>query len=252
MSNEFLPKLLWLSTNVWLISRRLLREGERGKRVQELLFDELWRETKRQMRSIEVSEMMLKKYLAEAQQHTFITLVQYDHAFTLESREERMGILKSALWTGIFMSDESIKESHVRVLAEYMDAELADIYAVDASNFFAACFELSPPPVAELKAAGNKKAAKGDGGKDAGAGAGAAAGGTPADRERDLEETFVHEDLAVENGKKGRWRSCLAESGKVYYWHTVTREVTWEKPADSEAHISSVMPKADRTLEAAA
>ncbi|CAN0131020.1 unnamed protein product, partial [Ectocarpus fasciculatus] len=76
ISNEFLPKLLWLSTNVWLMSRRLLQEGERGKKVQELLFDELWRETKRQMRSIEVSEMMLKKYLAEAQQHTFITLVQ--------------------------------------------------------------------------------------------------------------------------------------------------------------------------------
>lgn len=30
-------------------------QGERGKRVQELLFDELWRETKRQMRSIEVT-----------------------------------------------------------------------------------------------------------------------------------------------------------------------------------------------------
>ncbi len=29
-------------------------QGERGKKVQELLFDELWRETKRQMRSIEV------------------------------------------------------------------------------------------------------------------------------------------------------------------------------------------------------
>ena len=26
ISNEFLPKLLWLSTNVWLLSRRLLRE----------------------------------------------------------------------------------------------------------------------------------------------------------------------------------------------------------------------------------
>lgn len=30
-------------------------QGERGKKVQEFLFDELWRETKRQMRSIEVS-----------------------------------------------------------------------------------------------------------------------------------------------------------------------------------------------------
>lgn len=29
ISNEFLPKLLWLSTNVWLMSRRLLKEVER-------------------------------------------------------------------------------------------------------------------------------------------------------------------------------------------------------------------------------
>lgn len=43
-----------------------------------------------------------------------------------------MNVLTSALWTGIFMSDESIKEPHVRVLAEYIDSELADIYAVDA------------------------------------------------------------------------------------------------------------------------
>lgn len=31
-------------------------KGERGKKVQEFLFDELWRETKRQMRSIEVND----------------------------------------------------------------------------------------------------------------------------------------------------------------------------------------------------
>lgn len=42
-----------------------------------------------------------------------------------------MDVLTSALWRGVYMSDESVKEPHVRVLAEYVDAELADIYAVD-------------------------------------------------------------------------------------------------------------------------
>lgn len=42
-----------------------------------------------------------------------------------------MDVLTSALWRGVYMSDESIKEPHVRVLAEYVDAELADISAVD-------------------------------------------------------------------------------------------------------------------------
>eukprot|EP00752_Nemacystus_decipiens_P005308 g4815.t1 len=262
ISNEFLPKLLWLSTNVWLMSRRLLREGERGKRVQELLFDELWRETKRQMRSIEVSEMMLKKYLAEAQQHTFMTLVQYDHAYTLESRSERMDVLTSALWTGIFMSDESIKEPHVRVLAEYIDSELADIYAVDASDFFAACIEFAPPPTAELKAAG-KELAKGGTAKPSSKKDGARGVATPAATapttesaeaagERNLGEKVRHEDFSVKDGRKGRWRACLAESGKVYYWHTVSREVTWDRPAESEPYVPSIMPKTDPTRKATA
>lgn len=63
---------------------------------------------------------------------SLLPLYQYDHAYTLESREERMKILMSALWRGVFMNNESIKEPHVRVIAEYMDSELADVYDIDA------------------------------------------------------------------------------------------------------------------------
>ena len=51
---------------------------------------------------------------------------------TLRATEERMEILMSALWRGVFMNNESIKEPHVRVIAEYMDSELADVYEIDA------------------------------------------------------------------------------------------------------------------------
>lgn len=43
-----------------------------------------------------------------------------------------MEILMSALWRGVFMNNESIKEPHVRVIAEYMDKELAEVYQIDA------------------------------------------------------------------------------------------------------------------------
>lgn len=43
-----------------------------------------------------------------------------------------MEILMAALWRGIFMGNEAIKEPHVRVMAEYMDRELADVYEIDA------------------------------------------------------------------------------------------------------------------------
>lgn len=63
---------------------------------------------------------------------SLLPLCQYDHAYTLESREERMEILMSALWRGVFMNNESIKEPHVRVIAEYMDSELSDVYEIGA------------------------------------------------------------------------------------------------------------------------
>lgn len=89
------------------------------------------------------------------------------------------------------------------------------------SDFFAACIELAPPPTAELKAAG-KKMAKGGAGKLSSKKGGArGVGGTAAENasaaigERRIGDKVQHEDFAGENGRKGRWRSCLAESGKV-------------------------------------
>ena len=43
-----------------------------------------------------------------------------------------MEILTGALWRGVYMKNDSVKESHVRAMAEYMDQELADVYDVDA------------------------------------------------------------------------------------------------------------------------
>ena len=40
-------------------------------------------------------------------------------------------------------------------------------------------------------------------------------------------------------------------SPQVYYWHTVSREVTWDRPAGSEAFVPSVMPKTDKTAATA-
>ncbi|CAM9625840.1 unnamed protein product [Discosporangium mesarthrocarpum] len=133
ISNEFLPKHLWLSTNVWIISRRLLREGEEGKKIQQLLFDELWKETIRHMRSMEVTEMFMNKYLKETQQYTFGTLVQYDHAYTLEDEEERIDMLAGALWRGVYMRSEEMdgmSEEHVLTLARYIDGELQGMLQV--------------------------------------------------------------------------------------------------------------------------
>lgn len=62
----------------------------------------------------------------------FARFVQYDHACTLEDREERLGLLANALWRGVYMSNENIKMPLARMMAEYVDSELDDMYALDA------------------------------------------------------------------------------------------------------------------------
>lgn len=60
------PRLLQ-GVSIWVINRVVLCrpvyrvKGQRGKKVQELLFDELWRETKRQMRSIQVKSHLFNE-----------------------------------------------------------------------------------------------------------------------------------------------------------------------------------------------
>lgn len=57
----------------------------------------------------------------------------------------------AALWRGIFMGNEAIKEPHVRVIAEYIDRELADVYDIDAVRLscFCICVDLFYPFVKE-------------------------------------------------------------------------------------------------------
>lgn len=92
-------------------------------------------------------------------------------------------------------------------------------------EFFAVCIEFAPPPTAELKAAG-KKLAKGNATKpsskqDGARGvatttADAAAESVAAGGERShLDEKVHHGDFGGKAGRKGIWRACLAESGKV-------------------------------------
>lgn len=224
MSTEFLTKHLWLSTNVWLISRRLLREGNDGKKIQELLFDELWREAIRQMRSIDVDDLMIRKYLKQAQQHTLGTLCQYDHAYSLEDREERLDALSGALWRGIYSRNTRLDEELVRLMAEHVDSELSDVYALDEDALFGGCidFGLPSPEIMNLNAA--------QGGKPT---------HSTMTKDRPAKVPPMDPDLGDDN--KGRWRASLAESGKVYYWHTVTNEATYENPEGVE-YVAATMP----------
>lgn len=91
------------------------------------------------------------------------------------------------------------------------------------SEFFAVCIEFAPPPTAELKAAGKKLAKRGagkpsskkNGARGVGVATTAASESAAAVGARDLGEKVHHGDYGDKDGRGGRWRACLAESGKV-------------------------------------
>lgn len=102
------------------------------------------------------------------------------------------------------------------------------------SEFFAVCIELAPPPAAGFKAAaGSKKLLKGGGASRSSAkekGAARGVRGTADDvlaaaEGGGLVEKVQHGDYGGGDGKNGRWRACLAESGKVGWF--VGRSVGW-------------------------
>lgn len=43
-----------------------------------------------------------------------------------------MESLANALWRGVYMSNETVKMPLARMMAEYVDSELSDMYALDA------------------------------------------------------------------------------------------------------------------------
>lgn len=66
----------------------------------------------------------------------------------------------------------------------------------------------------------------------------------------DRQGDYLHRPPSEARRKRSHF--CLVVIGQVYYWHTVSREVTWDRPSGAEAYVPSVMPKTEQTLPAAA
>ena len=41
---------------------------------------------------------------------------------------------------------------------------------------------------------------------------------------------------------RNRWKSALDPNGKMYYFHTGTKEVSWKKPMGSEVLLAEYLP----------
>jgi hypothetical protein len=60
VGTDFKSKHMLLVLHVWMIHKRLLKEGKPGLQVQEALFDELWEDTCSRIRAQGVNELSVQ------------------------------------------------------------------------------------------------------------------------------------------------------------------------------------------------
>jgi len=190
-----------------------------------------------------------------AQNYTFESLAQFDNAVTMPTYKERHDELSSALWRVIYGGSDSISDDHVRRFARYVERETEKIKGLEEVAFLDGRIEWGRAPRWDPKEDGVRaKTRRGrfvqsanahseeilpvddfqpgdvDGGGD-----GDGEAENEDDRDRDNEDGKEEgEDDAlidqVEGGLPKNWRTALTDGGQQYYYNTVTRESSWEKP----------------------
>jgi cytochrome b pre-mRNA-processing protein 3 len=133
-SKNFMQHQQLLMLHVWMIHRRLLKESESGKALQEVLFDTLWEDTTRRIRATGVHELTVNKHLATVQKSCFTSAVSYDHGLTITNDENLE--LGSAIWRNVYSSDPKTPDESVYRMAEYVRNQIASLEAQTNAELF--------------------------------------------------------------------------------------------------------------------
>mmetsp|Transcript_14456 Transcript_14456/g.16531 ORF Transcript_14456/g.16531 Transcript_14456/m.16531 type:complete len:347 (-) Transcript_14456:733-1773(-) len=135
-------QLLMLHT--WMIHRRLLKEGEEGRMVQENLFDNVWEDTRRRIRAAGINELSVNKHLMETQKWSFGSCVTFDHGFEIENDNNEE--LATALWRAVFQSDSSVPDRKVLHLAKYVRRQMKLLEDLSREDFLDGKIKWLDPP----------------------------------------------------------------------------------------------------------
>jgi len=134
-----------LMLHTWFVHKRLLKEGDSGKMVQENLFDNVWEDTKRRIRAAGINELSVNKHLMETQKWSFGSCVTYDHGFEIENDKNEE--LATALWRAVFQSDDSVPDKKVLQLANYVRKQMKVLYDVPTDRFLEGDIDWLDPPM---------------------------------------------------------------------------------------------------------
>ena len=111
-------------THAWMVHKRLIKEGNEGRLIQECMFDELWEDTCNRLRAIGINELSVNKYLSEVQSYSFQFCVELDQALTKPTEEEVVQDIGGALWRHAYAGNDDIDEEHVLKFARYATASV--------------------------------------------------------------------------------------------------------------------------------
>ena len=190
---DFRGQQALLTTHVWMVHRRLMLENdgtEKGKIMQEQVFDRVWEETMLRLRHQGIAELTLTKYLKEVQQFCFSSCVAYDKGLATSKDDGLVAPLQKHLFN---VDSGKAFLPQAKVMARYMLRELQNLKEIPFENLVLGSINWGNPPKSSNS--------------------------TSSEAYEIIGQSFP-----------GEWRSALEISGKVFYWNTKTRVSSWNLP----------------------
>jgi cytochrome b pre-mRNA-processing protein 3 len=219
VGSDFRSKQTLLTLHIWMIHKRLLLEEKQGGLlVQEAMFDELWEDTSKRIRTHKINELSLNKYLKGVQGYSFRTCLELDEAMTKAPNEtEVIEQIGGVVWRMAYLRRDEIDPELVMKFANYIRKEQLSLLEIPTKAIFEGRIKWGPLPFEEGRTSYSKRSAV----------------STDATADITVDDALQeHADNASNLGEGSVWREATSEDGRLYYWNTETRESRWEIPSE--------------------
>lgn len=197
VGDDFRSRHTILMLHIWMIHRRLLMENDKGRSIQECLFDELWEDSSHRIRALGVNELSVNKRLSEVQGYSLKCCIELDHAILGKSEDQIIDDIGGTIWRFLYMKRNEIHVDHVLELARYIRREELSLIDLNKDVIFDGRIKWGELPAwIATKKESNK-----------------------------IEEKNKEKE-------SGPWKTAVSPSGKTYYWNSKTRQTQWDMPSD--------------------